>query len=56
MHSQFSPNIGDGKSHMEQVISALESTRSISCTAIATEVGTFPESVYCILTNSLGKG
>jgi hypothetical protein len=55
MHSQFSPNIGDGKSHMEHVIYALEHTRSISRTAIATEVGTFPESVYCVLNNSLGK-
>jgi hypothetical protein len=29
--------------------------RSISCTAIAAEVGISPASVYCILTNSLGK-
>jgi hypothetical protein len=56
MHSQCSPKIGDGKSHTEQVISALERTRSISCTAIAAEAGTFTESVYCILNNSLGKG
>jgi len=56
MHSQYSLNIGDGKSHMELVISALERTRSISFTAIATEVGTFPESVSCFLNNNLGKG
>jgi hypothetical protein len=35
--------------------SVLEGTHSISCTAIATEVGILPASVYCILTNSLGK-
>jgi hypothetical protein len=37
------------------VKSVLEHTHSISCTAVATEVGISPASVYSILTNSLGK-
>jgi hypothetical protein len=41
--------------HMKQVKSVLEGTRRISCTAIATEVRISPASVYCILTNRLGK-
>jgi len=41
--------------HMEQVNSVLEYTCNISCKAIATEVRISPASVYCILTNSLGK-
>jgi uracil DNA glycosylase len=40
---------------VNQVKFVLEGTRSISCTAIATEVGISPASVYHILTNSLGK-
>jgi hypothetical protein len=40
---------------VNQVKFVLEGTRSISCTAIATEVGILPASVYRILTNSLGK-
>jgi hypothetical protein len=41
--------------HVKQVKSVLERTRSSSCTAIATEVGISPASVYHILTNGLGK-
>jgi hypothetical protein len=41
--------------HMEQVKTILECTRSISCTATATEVRISPASVYHILNNSLGK-
>jgi len=41
--------------HVEQVKSILECTYSISCMAVATEVGTSPASVYHILTNTLGK-
>jgi hypothetical protein len=41
--------------HVNQVKFVLEGTRSISCTAIATEVRISPASVYRILTNSLGK-
>jgi transposase len=41
--------------HVNQVKFVLEGTRSISCAAIATEVRNSPESVYRILTNSLGK-
>jgi uracil DNA glycosylase len=40
---------------VNQVKLVLEGTRSISCTAIATEVGISAASVYHILTNSLGK-
>ena len=40
---------------MKKVKSVLQRTRSISCTAIAKEVGIPPASVYRILTNSLGK-
>ena len=40
---------------VEQVKSVLEYTCNISCKAIATEVRISPASVYCILTNSLGK-
>jgi hypothetical protein len=42
-------------SHVTQVKFVLEGTRSTSCTAMATEVGISPASVYHILTNSLGK-
>jgi histone-lysine N-methyltransferase SETMAR len=41
--------------HVNQGNFVLEGTCSISYTAIATEVGISPASVYCILTNSLGK-
>jgi hypothetical protein len=41
--------------HVNQVKFVLDGTCSISCTAIATEVGISPTSVYSILTNSLGK-
>jgi histone-lysine N-methyltransferase SETMAR len=41
--------------HAKQVKSVIEGTRSISCTAIATEVGISPASVYRIRTNSLRK-
>jgi hypothetical protein len=34
----------------------VERIGNISCTAIATEVGISPASVYHIITNSLGKG
>jgi hypothetical protein len=40
--------------HVKQGKSVLERTCSISRTAIATQVGISPASVYCILTNSLG--
>jgi hypothetical protein len=36
-------------------VKSVEGTRSISCTANATEVGISPASVYRILTNSVGK-
>jgi hypothetical protein len=42
-------------SHVKQVKSVLEGMCSISCMAIATEVGISPVSVYHILPNSLGK-
>jgi len=41
--------------HIVQMKSVLEYTHSISCTAVATEVGISPASVYCIFTKSLGK-
>jgi len=41
--------------HMEQEKSVLEIMHSISCIAIATDVGVSPESVLHILTNSLGE-
>lgn len=41
--------------HMEQVKSVLVHIHSISCTAMATEVGISLASVYHVLTNSLGK-
>jgi uracil DNA glycosylase len=41
--------------HVKQVKYVLKGTCSTSCTAIATEVGISPASVYSILTNSLGK-
>jgi hypothetical protein len=41
--------------HMEQIKSFFECIHSISCTAMATEVGISPASIYHILTNSLGK-
>jgi transposase len=41
--------------HVNQMKFVLEGMRSISCTAIATEVGILLASVYHILTNSLGK-
>ena len=41
--------------HMEQVTSVLERIHSISCMAMATDVGISPASVYHIVTNSLGK-
>jgi len=40
---------------MEKVKSVLERTRSISCTAVAKEVGISPASVYRILTNNSRK-
>jgi len=44
-----------GECHIVQMKSVLEYTHNISCTAIATEIGIFPVSVYCISTKSLGK-
>jgi hypothetical protein len=41
--------------HMEQVKSDLDRISSVSFTAVATEVAISSTSVYCILTNSLGK-
>ena len=41
--------------HVKQVKSLLQDAHNISCTVIATEVRISPASVYCILTNSLGK-
>jgi hypothetical protein len=41
--------------HLKQVKSVLEHTCSISCMAVATEVGISPASVCHILTNSLGE-
>jgi hypothetical protein len=49
------PTTATDERHLKQVKSVLEGTRSISCTAIATEVRISPVSVYRILTNSLGK-
>jgi transposase len=49
------PTTATNELHVNQVKFVLEGTRSISCTAIATEVGISPASVYRILTNSLGK-
>jgi hypothetical protein len=41
--------------HMKNAKSVLESTHIITSTAIVTEDGISPASVYCILTNSSGK-
>jgi hypothetical protein len=41
--------------HMEKEKSVLDIMHSISCIAIATDVGISPESVLLILTNSLGE-
>jgi len=41
--------------HVEQVKSVLERMHSISCMAVAAEVGISPASVYSFLNNSLGK-
>jgi hypothetical protein len=41
--------------HVERVQHVLESTHSISCISIATEVRISPASVYHILTSSSGK-
>jgi transposase len=49
------PTTATDECHVKQLKFVLEGTRSISCTAIATEVGISPASVYCILTNSLGE-
>jgi hypothetical protein len=49
------PTMATDERHVKRVKCVLEGTRSTSCTAIATEVRISPASVYCILTNSLGK-
>jgi len=49
------PTSATDERHMGKVKSVLERTRSISCTAVAKEVGISPASVYRILTNSSGK-
>jgi hypothetical protein len=49
-----SPSATD-ECHVEQVKSVLEHMHSISCTAVATEVGISSASVYHFLINSLGK-
>ena len=49
------PTSATDECHVEQVKSVLERMHSISCTAIATEVGISPASVYPFLINSLGK-
>jgi AraC-like DNA-binding protein len=49
------PSLLTDERHMEQEKSVLEITHSISCIAIATDVGVSPESVLHILTNSLGE-
>jgi len=49
------PTLATDEHHMERVKCIPEHTRNVSCRAIATEVGIFPASVYCLLTNSLGK-
>jgi hypothetical protein len=49
------PTSATDECHMEQVKSVLECMCSILCTAVATEVRISPASVYCILTNSLGR-
>ena len=54
LHSAAPTSVMDGR-HVEQAKSVLEYTRNISCKATATEVRISPASVYCILTNSLGK-
>jgi len=53
--SNTAPSSLTDEHHVEQDKSVLEITHSISCTAIATDVGISPESVLHILTNSLGK-
>jgi len=48
------PSSATDERHVEQVTSVLERTRSISCTAIATEVGILTTNVYRIVTDSMG--
>ena len=46
---------GMDEGHMEQVKSVVEYMHSISCTAVATEVGISPASVYHILPTAWGN-
>jgi len=57
---QMTPHKGASKSamderHIVQMKSVLEYIHSISCTAIATEFGISPASVYCIFPRAYGN-
>jgi hypothetical protein len=54
--SSAATTVAMDKRHMELVKFVIEHTGNIASTAIATEVGIFPASVYHIFTNSLSKG
>jgi hypothetical protein len=54
-HHCAAPTPAMDEHHVEQVKSVLEYKSDISCMATATEVRISPASVYCNLTNILGK-